>query len=879
MLPLWKARRSRTVPLESVDPDGELRSLLAALATETGLRARPRVVLDPAAASTGAVVFGSTRRPVLLLPGGLLATRRHRPARFRAVLLHELAHVANRDVGLYYATVAAWRVFLVLVLLPYLLLQGHQLYDTVAAGQTPSLDRDLLLAVFIVALVHLSRADTLRSREFHADLTALRWGADPHAWSGDVPPDPASSLGRVRARFLALWHTHPGAGLRRDALTDPAPLFRVSALFVFLTGAAATLVMTHLLNYQAPYWVASTGTYLAAALLPAAMAAGVTGIALWRAVVYAVLTGAKVPSGGWPGMWLGAGVSVGTVLTGTGMGWSWLPERPLFLLLPVAAGAALGWWTAQCAHLYARTWRGRTLRPALLLGLVALFVALASWFVWWQLMGAGYLGGLTVRAEGVAQWLLGRFPTTAPAQELVALPGLATVIPLLDGFGGTPLVALAGAGLWVVPLIAWAVGRGSRTPRWASTAAPLPDAPVPALRRILLPGLLGGALACVALVAVQAYLHAGRPAPDARGGLYALRYAGWTLLALTVPAALAATAAGVRARAAAGRFRLVGALVAAQTATLVGFAGVTALVSVDGCAAALSVLQDDCAVRAPWTVWLFPYVILLNITSVLGTLAAVAAAVAVTAASRIRPLASAASRAAGPIPAEPRAAEPRGPAAGGGGGADTARHRLTAALMCTVAVGTAMTVGAVHLRVLSVVPEPSATAAHTTQLAGVPERPVSDETRVRQVHAWYHLSGDDLMDLVAAYSGRLHTALREARSTDSWVSLDARFRPVCDLWRRAGTFGVVWFRVPDRSAQADWYTFTTRAAQGSRQCAQALDARNHQAFLGALRELVAADRCAAKTNARIDTVLREGGRRGTRIPPAKEVSCDRVSRQ
>jgi hypothetical protein len=48
---------------------------------------------------------------------------------------------------------------------------------------------------------------------------------------------------------------------------------------------------------------------------------------------------------------------------------------------------------------------------------------------------------------------------------------------------------------------------------------------------------------------------------------------------------------------AAGRFGLLGRLVAAQTATLLGFAGTTALVSLDGCVEALSVFQDGCAWR------------------------------------------------------------------------------------------------------------------------------------------------------------------------------------------------------------------------------------------------------------------------------------------
>jgi len=41
---------------------------------------------------------------------------------FRAVVLHELAHVRNRDIDITYATVAIWRIHLVLVSAAYLVL-------------------------------------------------------------------------------------------------------------------------------------------------------------------------------------------------------------------------------------------------------------------------------------------------------------------------------------------------------------------------------------------------------------------------------------------------------------------------------------------------------------------------------------------------------------------------------------------------------------------------------------------------------------------------------------------------------------------------------------------------------------------------------------
>lgn len=103
-----------------MDDDGEVRGEIERLATMAGLRNVPYVVVDPTTASTGAAVFGSTSRPVLCLHGGLLIRRRTDLGRFGTVLLHELAHIRNGDITLTCATVAVWRVFLSLVLLPCL---------------------------------------------------------------------------------------------------------------------------------------------------------------------------------------------------------------------------------------------------------------------------------------------------------------------------------------------------------------------------------------------------------------------------------------------------------------------------------------------------------------------------------------------------------------------------------------------------------------------------------------------------------------------------------------------------------------------------------------------------------------------------------------
>lgn len=847
VLPLHKARRSRVVPLEAVDQGGELRSLVDELCATAGVSPRPRVVVDPAAASVGAVVFGRTRRPVVCLHGGLLVVRRSDPERFRAVLLHELAHIANRDVTLTYLTVALWRVFLGLVLLPYLLCLGYVVHGVIASGGEPRLGRPAVLAFVMVVLLYFARSDALRSREIYADLAAVRWGADPHGWSVTTPPS-GSAARRALDSFAELWRTHPRWGLRQGALADPAPLFRTAVLPLFLIGTVPVLAVPQVIQQIAQYRIDFTNNLMTLlVIVPGALVTGVIVVALWRAVVYAVLTGTRVPSGAWAGGWLGAGMSAGLVLSGFGSGWAWLPQRPPVLLVPVAAGAAFGWWVTQCARLWAGTARGRTLRPALASCVAAASLAMMSWLTWWLLAGATNLNRDWPTAEMVAQAIRRWLPSEAPTGDLSAIPGLTVAQPLLDSVGETPMAALSVTVLWAVPLFAWASGPAAGSPRWAPLRAALPKAPAP-LRKVLLPGLVGGALACLAVVGVQAYVHTGQPVPAARGGLYALRYMALLLAALCLPAALAAAVASTADR----RYRLLGALIAAQTATLLGVAAMTLLVSVDGCIAPLGVLSDSCAWRPAWRRPLFGYDFVLNNALVLSALGALVTALAATLLRR---------------PDAPAAAPSRGP-----------RVRAAVALLCALAVAGTATQGAVGRARLGFTANQITYQQNLVQFWGLPEPRLPEATRLRQIRAWYRLSGDDLINLAVSYDRRLTVVVRAAEATkDSWDALNRTVLPVCTSWGKAAWFEMVWFRIPaDPLLRADWHRMVTWADTGNRGCTRALDAHDNSALLKALLNLRAAARCAETVNTGIDRVLRAGGYPGTsrRAATGRTAVCD-----
>ncbi|SDM65765.1 M48 family metalloprotease [Allokutzneria albata] len=568
-LSAWKARRGRVVPLAAVDPEGEIHRTLAELAAVAGLRRLPRVVVDPIATSTGAVVFGSTRRPIVCLHGGLIADRHSNREGFRAVLLHEFAHIHNGDVTITYATVALWRAFLAVTVLPELVMTVQSLpswpNSPLWSAHAPGVTRGFVLTAFMIALVYLARSDVLRTREIYADLTAVRWGAALHGFAIAQPPMPAGFRGVV-ASLAELWRTHPRWELRWHSLTDTSALFGVRALPMFLIGATTTLINDNFWRYLKEYQLAGWWVDQAVAILAAGLAAGAAGTALWRAVAHAVLTSRPVPSGVRAGLWLGAGMTVSELLTGKNAVYNWLPDHPEVVLLFVVAGAVFGWWTARCALLAVSTWRGRTLRPAMAVGLVAACLVLAGWLAWWQGGGALFVVGWPIDLDMMRQSVEQAFPGPF-AEHQGMLSAIPIAITLIASVNKVPLALAVVAALWVVPLLAWTIRPGPA--RWAcavSDEVPEPlGVPVPSLPRVLLPGVLTGLASWGAIALVQA----AHPQAAEEGGLVELLYLAWVFVVLMGTAVVAAIAASALC----SRYRLFAGLIATQVATLLGLAG------------------------------------------------------------------------------------------------------------------------------------------------------------------------------------------------------------------------------------------------------------------------------------------------------------------
>jgi Zn-dependent protease with chaperone function len=827
---LLAAGRRRTVPVVAVGQGGELAEELTALTARAGLARLPRFVMDPAAMDADAVTFGLPGRYTVCLHAGLVKLFRSNPEEFRTVVLHELAHIKNRDVGLTYVTIAAWRVYLILLLLPtavssaWGLLSGGKAVPVFWAVTRTADLKSLAVAAFVVLLVYLARTDVMRARETYADIDAAIWNERIAAPGGE-----GKGTGLLAA-FWQLWRTHPVSRQRADASASAAAMFRVSSLQMFLTGAAVEMILYQFQDDLSPVSSAVGGPQYWPGVVAAALIASVACVGLWRAAASAALTGSPAPTGLPAGLWLGAGLMAGEVIAGSAANIEWLPDAPVFLLVLLLFATVAMVWTAQFAGLCVAARHGRGSRLVMAAGLAVIWAVIAIWLIWWYEEGSLAPAGISLISGRDAQLLMSGLdgPVIRGHHDMQLV-----VDALISPSEGYWLFAVAGALLWVAPLLMWAHRIRAGSPR---------------LRSILLAGLGGGAVCCSGAVAVMAYMHSWQVPADQRSASYLLVFFGCLAACVVV----GMTAAAVVATLVRG-LRLLAALMASGAASLAGLAGVYVLVSWDGCVAPLNTMVNSCAWR-PVSGWEF--------FRTFGGLAlgfgSTAAAVAATALLTLTTLAAAVHRRTGSVSATPDRAMPVLPAPNVPRfrpGRLLAERSAIVALTGMIVMMLAVTFSMTGADLGSPGGEGSGTATDSltvnqaTQL--YPAASASPKETGEMIAAWLKYGGAHLaialfnanVKLGDAMSQSAAKVFRDANGQYSLVT-GAQFRTAeaptasaCIAITQEVRRAEAYFPVPSTSLQRQWQSMLTGLMIGAQRCVRAVSTASLPQLLASFDDL------------------------------------------
>ncbi len=218
------------------------------------------------------MAFGYRSRQYVCLNEGLHAAFLGTPQaqRFHAVLLHELGHIANRDVSRTTFSIELGRTFTPVALILVAITGGHLIFHLIRrffAGKTDQLDIQSLEVVvrtgvgmaLLLALIPIIRAGILRVREYYADARACQWlGSEVPLRELFAQPRQVRTLTRplaaetregsakqpafrLKRPLRKLFHTylaplHPAYTRRINTLVDPVTLFRAEPGTVWIAG-------------------------------------------------------------------------------------------------------------------------------------------------------------------------------------------------------------------------------------------------------------------------------------------------------------------------------------------------------------------------------------------------------------------------------------------------------------------------------------------------------------------------------------------------------------------------------------------------------------------------------------------------------------------
>jgi Zn-dependent protease with chaperone function len=170
LYPAWKLKAggfTKITPSELPEIEQELRDICQV----SGIRDPPNFVWNPIASGLP-LAFGRSGRYYVALTGSFIIKYLcGDKGTFRAIILHELAHIRNGDVGKTYWVISLWLAFLIISIVPSLVVVSWCLVNWRLAYVFTLINDNVLCAGVIL----LWGSAVLRAREYYADVRTSVW--------------------------------------------------------------------------------------------------------------------------------------------------------------------------------------------------------------------------------------------------------------------------------------------------------------------------------------------------------------------------------------------------------------------------------------------------------------------------------------------------------------------------------------------------------------------------------------------------------------------------------------------------------------------------------------------------------------------------------
>jgi Zn-dependent protease with chaperone function len=506
VLMIWK---EGLISFEKEETMKALVVYLRDLCQEMGVRP-PKFLLNLTNRAIGGQAFGALGRYYVVLYDGLLNSfnDQDRP-KFRAVMLHELSHLRNKDVDKIYFSIAMSCAFVVATLIPY----------TIFLLSRPSLEMfQASWRVIVLALmVYLIFASVVRSREFHADVRASTYaGSEALALHFQTAPESKfsglrslviSTLERLpyfrRNYWQVAFSFHPSETERRQVLETTDRLFSIDIWAAFSTGIVIT-VANESFSILTGLSVSQTATttvtsYLIASIVFALLIVGTLGIGVWRRTFVALIRNQHSAEVGKLGLGLGLGMSFGRGFSLKNVAIHSHSNLMLSLFWDALFTLSFYYffkWMAVSASMWLR---------------VAVFERSPRQF---------YQAGIVVSGFCLTIWLCFVLLVQNLMNFSGSLEGLVFILGLLYVSLFSPFFLVALVSLWTFPLSAclWQQRQPDSTysPRWGfldQTPVQVHQPPIQLEAYPAKTGLIGGLIYCGLLLLIRLGIRAFLPEP------------------------------------------------------------------------------------------------------------------------------------------------------------------------------------------------------------------------------------------------------------------------------------------------------------------------------------------------------------------------------
>ena len=473
--PNWKIKHEGMRSLRDKSNSESMILYLDELRREVGLSRLPNFFWGALDHTSQGYVFGRWGYLCVYIPGGLAECFAGKLPKFRAIILHEFAHIHNGDVHRTELSFTMWQSFLITALPIFIL-------TLLLSSWERRLGMSMRVLILFI-LIELIRNAVLRAREFYADLRASIWDSQSSALRLALEESVKPSANKL-SFWQRIWLTHPDLSDRRRILDNTSPLFQMGFWDAFATGMGAMIPFTNFVALAGftfvlvrPAWILGIFIFFVSALISATLIIYVIGAGTWRVAFASIAGGKSVRGINKLAIGLALGIVVGQQISFLGA--SKISSNPVVLLL----------WTCL-----------------LLIGMTSFFQWVALGAMTWLPIAARsqsprkfYRLGLVIAGGILASLFLGMFVTLISWSSQASPQWNAQFSPhRLIAFN--PFISLAIIGLWAYPMSSWFWRkRIEKTPVAQWLFLDSPSQPVTLSRQVqlkptlaLIVGLLGG---------------------------------------------------------------------------------------------------------------------------------------------------------------------------------------------------------------------------------------------------------------------------------------------------------------------------------------------------------------------------------------------------